>query len=366
MKASARKSFSKFFEMKINRFIGLALLPILFSACQTSENSTRAKNPSAALQKKNSPWLGAHLLVYTDEAVDSLAKNLPKLARRGVNTIIVEVSYSFDFKSHPELRSKRFITRPHVKKLVEVARKNGVRLIPEFDCLGHQSGRKTNLPLLDHHPEFMEPIDDTTDKEGAHLHSWCPQNPEVNPIVFALIDEIVEAFEADAFHAGMDEVFCMASKNCSRCRGGDPAKLFAKAANDLHRHIVGEKKLEMLIWGDRLLDAKTLGYSKWEASKVGTHGAIDLIPKDIIVCDWHYAKQKNYPSVPLLLEKGFRVWPSGWQPLEATKAFSKFSREQRKADPRLLGYLCTAWGRANSRTIVDWPPLVEVMKDWKN
>jgi hypothetical protein len=122
----------------------------------------------------------------------------------------------------------------------------------------------------------------------------------------------------------------------------------------------------MLIWGDRLLHAKAIGSGKWEASKNGTHGAIDLIPKDIVVCDWHYEKQTNYPSVPLLLEKGFRVWPSGWQPLEATKTYSDFSRQQRKANPRLLGYLCTAWGRANTRTAADWLPVVEVMKDWKD
>lgn len=351
--------------MKWKFCFGFGLL-LLLCSCQ-SNRPTNVNSTAISRQQTNSAWRGVHLLTYSDDAVDALAKNLPRLAQIGVNVVVVEVSYSFDFKSHPELRTrnKKFITRSHAKNLAAVARKCGVRLIPEFDCLGHQSGRTTDLPLLAKHPEFMEPIDDTTDKQGAHLHSWCPQNPEVNRVVFALIDEIAEAFDADAFHCGMDEVFCMASKNCPRCRGGDPAKLFAKAANDLHAHIVGERRMEMLIWGDRLLDAKTMGYSKWEASKVGTHGAIDLIPKDIVVCDWHYAKQNNYPSVPLLLEKGFRIWPSGWQPLEATKAFSKFSREQREKNPRLLGYLCTAWSKTNSRTAADWPPIVEIMKEWK-
>ena len=58
---------------------------------------------------------------------------------------------------------------------------------------------------------------------------------------------MVNAFEADAFHVGMDEVFLIASEHCPRCRGGDPAKLFAKAVNDFHPHIVKERKWEMFM-----------------------------------------------------------------------------------------------------------------------
>jgi len=131
----------------------------------------------------------------------------------------------------------------------------------------------------------------------------------------------------------------------------------------LHAHIVGKQKVEMLIWGDRLLDAKTLGYSEWDASTNRTAGAIKLIPKDIIVCDWHYGKRADYPSVPLLLENGFRVWPSGWQPLEATRAFSRFARQQKTE--RLIGYLCTTWGKVKIPGAAEWPPIVEVLREWK-
>ncbi len=351
----------------MNRFLqGCCASAILFIAgCATPEVKTPETPTPAATAQKAESWRGVHLFLYTDESVDALAEQMPQLVNAGVNAIVVEVGYNFESKSHPELRArKEGVTRPHAKKLAAAARKYHVRLIPELDCLGHQSWRKADAPLLRKYPQFAEPVGSNTDTNGAHLHSWCPQNPEVYRVVLPLIDEIVEAFDADAFHVGMDEVFCIASDNCPRCKGGDPAKLFAKAVNDLHDHIVGKRKLEMLMWGDRLLNSKQLGYSKWEASRNGTDGAIDLIPKDIVVCDWHYEKQTNYPSVPLLLEKGFRVWPSGWQPLEATKAFSDFSRQQN--NPRIVGYLCTAWSKANVRTAATWPPVVEVLKDWKN
>ena len=51
----------------------------------------------------------------------------------------------------------------------------------------------------------------------------------------------------------------------------------------------------------------------WEASDKNTAAAIDAIPKDIIICDWHYSEQPAYPSIDLFLEKGFRVWPASWK-----------------------------------------------------
>ena len=90
---------------------------------------------------------------------------------------------------------------------------------------------------------------------------------------------------------------------------------------------------------------------------------VDLVPKDIILCDWHYAKLTNYPSVPFLLKKGFRVWPSGWQPLEAAVAFSAFARQQK--NPRLLGYLATTWGKVKIPDATQWRPIRETMRQWQ-
>ena len=210
----------------------------------------------------------------------------------GVNRIVLEVNYSFDYKSHPELREGNGMTKAEARELAAFCRDRGIRLIPMFNCLGHQSWASHTAPLLSKYPQFDETPKVPADNKGIYCRSWCPLNPEVNPVVFALIDELIDAFEADAFHVGMDEVFLIASDQCPRCKGKDPAELFAKAVNDLHRHIVGEKKLTMLMWGDRLLDDKQMHYGKWESSANGTAAAIDRIPKDIILCDWHYERRR--------------------------------------------------------------------------
>ena len=44
--------------------------------------------------------------------LNRLAKQLPQLAKMGINCLILEVNYGFEFESHPELRQgERQITK---------------------------------------------------------------------------------------------------------------------------------------------------------------------------------------------------------------------------------------------------------------
>ena len=244
----------------------------------------------------------------------------------GVNVLIMEINYNFVFQSHPELSGGDNALRVEdARDLALTCRKYRIRLIPMLNCLGHQSWSRTTFALLTKHPELDESPGVPADNKGIYCRSWCPLHPDVNKIVLPLIDELIDAFDADAFHVGMDEVFLMAHPSCPRCKGKDPAELFAKSVNDLHKHIVDERKLTMLMWADRLLDDKKFGYGEWEASKNGTGPAIDMIPKDIIMCDWHYEKRPDgYPSVVYLQEKGFRMLPSTWRNKDA--ALAMFAR----------------------------------------
>jgi hypothetical protein len=115
--------------------------------------------------------------------------------------------------------------------------------------------------------------------------------------------------------------------------------------NDLHGHLVGKRKVEMQMWGDRLLDGAATGYGDWEGSGNGTWPAIDTVPKDIVMCDWHYGLDNpDFPSVRYFQDKGFRVWPSGWNREDSVRRFLEVARKE--AGPRMVGYLCTTWSDA--------------------
>jgi hypothetical protein len=312
------------------------------------------------------PWFGVHAMATSDEAARELIGELPELAKVGVNVLVVEVSYGFEFTKHPELRQAGFVTAKTATELADMCRKHGVRLIPQLNCVGHQSGGDKQSPLLEKYPEFDETPGKYPKNEGIYSRSWCVRHPKVNKIVFTLIDDLLAGFSADAFHAGMDEVMLIGSEHCTRCKGRDPAELYAKAVRDLHSHVVGRRKAEMLMWGDRLLDASATGYGNLEAADNGTHTAVDKIPKDIVICDWHYEPVKSYPSLSYFLDRGFRVWPTGWRNAEPNADFLSAAKRHAAANTkgRVVGYLAATWG-VKRTDLAEWEQILAPIARWK-
>jgi hypothetical protein len=289
---------------------------------------------------KEAMWRGVHLGLGDRSDLPVLHKTIKEvLVPRGVNTLVLEVNYGYEFQSHPELRQGGAMTREDARALAELCREQGVRLIPQFQCFGHQ-GERPNI-LLRNYPELMAPPNPNYDDPNHYQVSWNPLDPKTNEIVFALIDELIEAFEAEYFHAGLDEVMLFPDAATPYFNGETHAQVFAKAVNDLHGHIVGKRGVTMLMWGDRLIDLAEFPYNRFEASDNGTAPAIDLIPRDIIVCDWHYSLRKDYASVQYFQRKGFRVWPSSWKSSAATLALMEAA--QKAATDKMIGHLCTTW-----------------------
>lgn len=336
---------------KRTRVFGLSLMAViwLFSSC--------APRPAATVPAAKRPLvLGFHVLCESSKAAEVLIGEIPSLARQGVNLLIVEVDYNFEYVSHPELRGEDPIPAATIKRIVGLCRTHGIRLVPEFQSLGHQSWDEKTYPLLAKYPHLDESPGKYSGNKGKdpwgtdfYCRSWCPIHPDVQPIITDLYDELIDVFEADALHVGMDEVFIIGDADCPRCAGKPTAELFARAVNDAHDHIVKKRGKEMMMWADRLIDGEATGYGLWEASKNGTHPAIDMIPKDIIMCDWHYersyekqgTKKATFPSIRIFIDKGFRVLPTSFRDVKVVKMFI----DQSLAVPsdRMLGHLCTIW-----------------------
>ena len=160
------------------------------------------------------------------------------------------------------------------------------------------------------HPDFDETPGKYPNNEGIYCRGYCPVHPEVHRLIFDLIEELARACEARSFHVGMDEVFILADPDCPRCRGKNPAQLFAGEVKTLHAHLK-EIGCRTWMWGDRLLDGKSTRLGKWEASENGTEPAVDFVPKDIVICDWHYDKAPETPR--FFARKGFDVVACPWR-----------------------------------------------------
>ncbi len=275
-----------------------------------------------------------------------------ELASRGVNTLILRVDYNYRYKTHPELSDSSALSEKEVRKLVAVCRKNKIRIIPQVNLLGHQSWAEKTGNLLKVYPEFDEtPLVKMPEKyawpnaDGLYCKSYCPLHPDVHKIVFEIVDEICDVFESDAFHAGMDEVFYIGEKQCPRCSGKDKAELFAGEVRSIRDHLA-DKGRQLWIWGDRLIDGKTTGIGEWEGSYNSTYRAVDMIPKDVIICDWHYERPDQTPVYFAM--KGLSVVTCPWRNpanavLQAQDMVKFRDHSTTEMKDRFLGMVQTVW-----------------------
>src|SRR5215813_14463637 len=106
------------------RYHSLVLSVLLYAVCASTGFGSEAK--------ATKPWRALHLLNYnSDSDLDALGQNLDKLSKQGINVIVLEVDYNFEFKSHPELRHGTApITREGARKFAGLCRKFDIRLIP--------------------------------------------------------------------------------------------------------------------------------------------------------------------------------------------------------------------------------------------
>jgi hypothetical protein len=280
-----------------------------------------------------------------------------ELVPRKVNTLVLRVDYNYQYETHPELREDSSLAKDDIKKLVSACKANNIRLIPQINLLGHQSWANETNKLLSVYPQFDEtPYVKMPEKykwpnaDNLYCKSYCPLHPDVHKVVFDLMDEICDAFETDAFHAGMDEVFYLGEDKCPRCGGRDKAELFAGEVWVLRDHLA-QKNRNLWIWGDRLLDGKTTGLGMWEASYNNTYRAIDMIPKDVMICDWHYERADKTPVYFAM--KGLDVITCPWQNAQAallqTEDMVNFKNQSSKAmQPHFYGMMQTVWSDAAS------------------
>lgn len=279
------------------------------------------------------------------------------LAPRQVNTLILRVDFNYQYESYPELRDSVALSKEDVKKLVATCKNHDIQIIPQINLLGHQSWANKTHNLLEVYPEFDETPHvkmpekyEWPNEDNLYCKSYCPLHPEVHDVVFALVDEICHVFESDAFHAGMDEVFYIGDDQCPRCSGRDKAELFAGEVTKIRNHLA-KKDRTLWIWGDRLLDGEATGLGMWEASLNNTHSAIDMIPKDVMICDWHY-KRADQTAVYFAM-KGFKVVTCPWRsPENAVLQVEDMVKFRARSTPamqeRFQGIVQTVWSDAGA------------------
>ena len=305
---------------------------------------------------------GVHLFIPS-EAQMPFAKRLIKylISPMGYNTVILQVSGGMIYEKHPkiseafahavQMREKGWPAFPHcgiaegkpitkalLKEYIAYIRSFGIDVIPEVQSLAHVQYLTNAYPEIAERAEDAEAQKVDTRIEDMlpsqfYKHDYCPSNPRSYEILFDVIDEIIEVFQPREFvHMGHDEVRTIAA--CPLCRQKTPTQLFVEDVCKIHDYLA-KKGLKMMMWADMLQPFP----------KYPTVGAIDLLPKDIVLLDfiWYFHMDKDIEEN--LLEKGFDV-------LIGNLYSSHFPRyESRIRKPGIGGGQISAWVATNEQEL---------------
>lgn len=273
------------------------------------------------------PLRGVHIGLPDREHIPFL-KRLIKylLVPMRYNTIFIEISAGMRYDRHPEINAaweeiKRksdsgewpfnfhtpmvcngsYLEKDEVRDLFAYAEEYGLEAIPEIHSLSHAQFLTKAFPQIAEIPARSEKKDEVNLLEDDGLDDefypscYCPSNEESYRILFDIIDEVVDALKPKRYlHMGHDEVYRIGV--CEKCRGKDPAKLYADDVNRIHDY-VASKGLTMMMWSDML----------HTATQYKTPPAIDWIPKDIVMLDFIWYFHMDLDLEERILDHGFPV-----------------------------------------------------------
>ena len=207
------------------------------------------------------------------------------IATRGCDTLLWHFTddqgCSLRFDSLPEAASPNAFSKQELRSLIAHARRRGVRVIPELASLGH------TRYITRARPDLVE-----LSESDEVFTSLCPVHPKTREILADLLNEVIELFDDELVHVGMDEVnFGDHPLTREAMKTRSSSELFADHVNFLHAHLAGHGR-RMMMWGDRLLKDEKVAQT---------------IPQDILVANWQYTPMVPDATTGQLQQMGFEV-----------------------------------------------------------
>ena len=169
------------------------------------------------------------------------------------------------------------LSKKEIAELQRMAEQYFVQVIPIFQTLGHYENILSD-------PNYMQYAEYPG---AASLNSI---DADTDRFLFNMLDEVIPQFESAYFHIGCDEsrdVGLGATKNVVEKYGS--ARVHADHYNKVYDYVTSYGK-QVLMYGDIILRHPEI---------------MDMIPKDIIIVDWHYRPSDHYPSIQKFKEAGF-------------------------------------------------------------
>lgn len=256
-------------------------------------------------------------------------------ARYKLNFYGPYIEHTFAWEGHEDLwRGSGAWTAEQFLELARYARPRHVLVIPQFEAMGHQS----NILTKERYKELAE----------TQGWSFAPVVEGTYTLLDDLMGQMSRAFPFHAFFGiGCDEVYDMGqgrSKELMEKLGGK-GPLFAYHIKRL-TGILQRYGRRPMMWGDMMLNhPETLG----------------MVPKEVIILDWHYGASERYPSVEKFRQAEYEVVVcpglSSWVRIfpDYLNAFANVQNLIAEGQHKgALGAMTCNWGDWGAENLVDY------------
>ena len=209
------------------------------------------------------------------------------ISRYKMNTYMPYMEDMLQFDAYPSIGENRGrLTKHEVKELVSYAKKHFVEVVPIFQTLGHYENILSQEKFLKY-AEFPGAASLNVSNDSTYI------------FLENMLKEVFDLFPSKYFHMGADESYDVglgASKYLV-----DESDIATVHANHYKKvyNICKKYGKTVLMYGDIILKHPEI---------------LSKIPKDIIVVDWHYRAESDYPSAKKFHNEGFKYYvsPASW------------------------------------------------------
>ncbi|HEY3266274.1 MAG TPA: glycoside hydrolase family 20 zincin-like fold domain-containing protein [Armatimonadota bacterium] len=242
-----------------------------------------------------------------------------------LNTMLYEVDYT-DWDSMKQPDPKRGMSKADVQKTVDIARAHSIEPIPLITGFGNcdwmfVNGQNKDLLYRD------------------NKRSYDPHNPKSYDLLFKTYQEAIDIFRPKYFHIGHDEITTEKPSIPPTGETETAVKLIVDDVTKVHDWLKG-KNIATMMWSDELLhipeETETAGNAPSLEEGIAMRQGL---PKDTIICDWHYwSVTPQSKSVPTLRKDGFPVVGCTWFERDNIRNFARLL-----AANKSLGLIQTTW-----------------------
>ncbi len=251
----------------------------------------------------------------------------------GIGKILGSFSWSKNC-AHPDNGDGDVLTQQEVAELINYCQFRGLDVYPEVPTLSHSDY------ICYAHPEIAER------KEDPYPDSYCPNHPDTYPIVFDILEEVIEVFKPKMVNIGHDEMYSIGV--CERCKGTEPHLLYAQDITKLH-DFLADRGIKTVMWGEKLLPVilpdgrhyggaggyrRSMNGKEYEPLPVIFY-CQNMLPKDILMLHWYASFGIQYDYV---------YHTHGYPVVFGNLAAASVENWRRRRELGVFGGVCSNWG----------------------